>query len=70
MNYYSLFLTLFQFLQKYQRTQNEKSRISKKPTVDSLKPEKFPPTEEKQKYIQLMEILKPYHDPKYTHYYC
>ena len=31
----------------------------KKPTIDSLKPESFPPTEEIQKYKQIMEILKP-----------
>ena len=36
----------------------------KKPTIDIIKPERFPPTEEKQKDKQLMEILKPYHNPK------
>ena len=36
----------------------------KKPTIDTLKPESFPPTEELQKYKQLLEILKPYHNPK------
>ena len=36
----------------------------KKPTIDIPKPESFPPTEEIRKYRQLMEILKPYHNPK------
>ena len=44
----------------------------KKPTIDIPQPESFPPTEEIQNYKQLMEILKPYHNPKkgYTYYYC
>ena len=37
---------------------------SKKPTIDTPKPESFPPTEEIQKCKELMEILKPYHNPK------
>ena len=37
---------------------------SKKPTNDSPQPESFPPTEEIQKHKQLMDILKPYHNPK------
>ena len=36
----------------------------KKSTIDTPKPESFPPTEEMQKYKELMEILKPYHNPK------
>ena len=39
-------------------------QTSKKSTNDVPKPEKFPPTEEIQKYKQLMEIFKPYHNPK------
>ena len=35
-----------------------------KPTNDSPQSESFPPTEEIQKYKQLMDILKPYHNPK------
>ena len=35
-----------------------------KPTNDIPQPESFPPTEEIQKYIQLMDILKPHHNPK------
>ena len=37
---------------------------SKKSTSDTPKPESFPPTEEKYKYKELIEILKPYHNPK------
>ena len=37
---------------------------SKKPIMDIPQPESFPPTEEIQKYKQLMEILKPCHNPK------
>ena len=36
----------------------------KKSTIDTPKPENFPPTEEMHKYKELMEILKPYHNPK------
>ena len=36
----------------------------KKPTNDILQPESFPPTEEIQNYKQLLDILKPYHNPK------
>ena len=36
----------------------------KKSTIDTPKPESFPPTEEIQKYKELMEISKPYHNPK------
>ena len=36
----------------------------KKSIIDTPKPESFPPTEEIQKYKELMEILKPYHNPK------
>ena len=34
----------------------------KKPTIDIPQTESFPPTEEKHKYKQLLEILKPYHN--------
>ena len=37
---------------------------SKNTTNDIPKPESFPPTEEIHKYQQLMEILKPFHNPK------
>ena len=36
----------------------------KKSTLDTPKPESFPPTEEIHKYKELMEFLKPYHNPK------
>ena len=36
----------------------------KKQTIDIPKPDSFPPTEEIQKYRQLMERLKPYYNPK------
>ena len=36
----------------------------KKPTNDIPQPESFPPTEEIRKYKQLMDILKPHHNPK------
>ena len=36
----------------------------KKPTNDIPQPESFPPTEEIQKFKQLMNSLKPYHNPK------
>ena len=36
----------------------------KKPAIDTPKPESFSPTEEIQKYKELLEILKPYHNPK------
>ena len=36
----------------------------KKLAIDTPKPESFPPTEEMQKYKEIMEILKPYHNPK------
>ena len=35
-----------------------------KPTNDIPQPESFPSTEEIQKYKQLLDILKPYHNPK------
>ena len=37
---------------------------SKKSTNDLPQPESIPPTEEIQRYKQLMDILKPYHNPK------
>ena len=65
MNYYSLFLISFQSLQKnikeHKRTNPEPL---KKPTNDIPQPESFPPTEEILKYKQLMDSLKPYHNPK------
>ena len=36
----------------------------KKSTIDTPKPESSTPTEKIQKYKELMEILKPYHNPK------
>ena len=41
-----------------------KQEPPKKSTIDTPKPESFPPTEEIQKHEELMEILKPYHNPK------
>ena len=38
--------------------------LPKKLAIDTPKPESFPPTEEMQKYKEIMEILKPYHNPK------
>ena len=38
--------------------------LLKKSTIDTPKPESFPPTEELQKYKEFMEILKRYHNPK------
>ena len=48
-------------MKEQKRTNQEPS---KKPTNDIPKPESFPPTEEMYKYKELMEILKPYHNPK------
>ena len=36
----------------------------KKSTIDTPNAESFPPTEEILNYKELMEILKPYHNPK------
>ena len=36
----------------------------KKPTIDIPQPECFPPTEEIQKYKQILDFLKPYHNQK------
>ena len=36
----------------------------KKSTIDTPNPESFPPTEEIQKNKELLDILKPYHNPK------
>ena len=47
---------------KEHKTSNKET--SKKPTNDIPQTKSFPPTEEIQKYIQLMDILKPYHNPK------
>ena len=48
-------------MKEHKRTKQEPSN---KPTNDIPKPESFPPTDEIQKYQQLMAILKPYHNPK------
>ena len=65
MNYYSIFLTLSQFLQKkFKEPKKTNQEPSKKPINDIPQPESFPPTEEIQKYKQLMETLKPYHNNK------
>ena len=46
---------------EHKKTNREPPKNS---TIDTPKPENFPPTEEMQKYKELMEILKPYHNPK------
>ena len=48
-------------IKEHKRTNQEPS---KKLTNDTSQPESFPPTEEIQNYQQLMDILKPYHNPK------
>ena len=48
-------------IKEHKRTNQEPL---KKPTNDIPQPESFPPTEEIQKYKQLMNVLKPYHNPK------
>ena len=48
-------------IKEHKKTNQEPS---KNPTNDILKPENFPPSKEIQKYQQLMDILKPYHNPK------
>ena len=48
-------------IKEHKRTNQESL---KKPTNDIPQPQSFPPTEEIQKYQQLMDILKPYHNPK------
>ena len=76
MNCYSLFLILFQFLQneklKIKETKKASHESPKKPINIIPQPGNFPPTEEIQKYKQLLEILKPYHNNKkrYSYYYC
>ena len=47
---------------KEHKTSNQET--SNKPTNDIPQPKSFPPTEEIQKYKQLMDFLKPYHNPK------
>ena len=47
---------------KEHKTSNQET--SKKATNDIPQPKSFPPTEKIQKYKQLMDILKPYHNPK------
>ena len=48
-------------IKEHKKTNKESS---KEPTIDIPKPESFSPTEEIQNYKQLMEILRPYHNPK------
>ena len=48
-------------IKEHKRTNQEPL---KKPTNDIPRPESFPPREEIQKYQQLMDILKPYQNPK------
>ena len=48
-------------MKEHKKTNQEPS---KKPTNDIPQPESFSPTEEIQKYKQLMDILKSYHNPK------
>ena len=48
-------------IKEHKRTNQEPL---KKPTNDIPQPESFPPTEEIQKYQQLIDILKPSHNPK------
>ena len=47
---------------KEHKTTNQE--LSKKPTSDIPQPKSFPPTEEKQNYKQLLDILKSCHNPK------
>ena len=57
---------LISILTKGNTKENKKTNQEppKKSAIDTSKPESFPPTEEIQKYKELMEILKPYHNPK------
>ena len=57
---------LFSILTKWNIREHKKTNQepSKKPINDIPQPESFHPTEETQKYKQLMEILKPYHNNK------
>ena len=52
----------------YKRKTKEHKKTNQEPpkksTIDTPKPESSPPTEEIQKYRELLEILKPYHNPK------
>ena len=66
MNYYSLFPHLISILTKGNTKEHKKTNQDppKKPTIDTPKQESFPPTEEIQKYKELIEILKQYHNPK------
>ena len=48
-------------MKEHKRTNQEPL---KKPTYDIPQPESFPPTEKIQNYKQLLDILKPYHNPK------
>ena len=65
MNYYSFFPILSQFLQKeIQRTQKDKLRTSKETNNRHPSIRKFSPTEEIQKFKEILEISKLYHNPK------
>ena len=46
---------------EHKKTNREPPKNS---TIDTPKPENFPPTEEMQKYKELMDIFKPFHSPK------
>ena len=46
---------------KHKKTNQDPQKTS---TIDTTKPESFPPTEEILKYKERMETLKPYHNPK------
>ena len=64
MNYYSFFSRLISILTKGNTREHKKTSQEppKKSTIDT--PKSFPPTEEMQKYNELMELLKPYHKPE------
>ena len=57
---------LLSILTKGNITEHKKTNQEspKKPKIDIPKPKNFPSTEEIQKYRQLMDILKPCHNPK------
>ena len=61
-----IFSHLISTLKKGNTKENKKTNQEppKKSAIDTSKPESFPPTEEIQKYKEVMEILKPYHNPK------
>ena len=57
---------LISILAKGKRKEHKRTNQEpfKKPTNDIPQPESFPPAEEIQNYKQLLEILKPFHNPK------